>query len=185
MPNSYTLVNPYIEGDFKNKIQATNSAEASKLFYKKLSEHFNNAVPKFYFTIQKGGSGKGKYYHFKVTEKLEKNNVKFTLEPYDIIGGTNMESFNAKLNNAKSKVNQEGGKRRSKKSKKSRKSKKDEDSESDNWDTKSDISYVPVTNYNQPIYYWWYDPSLYNLQSYYIPTFYSTVTPVLQISLSN
>ena len=48
------------------------SINAAKKLYRSLSEHFNNNVPQFYFTVQKGSSGKGKYYHFKVTEKKAK-----------------------------------------------------------------------------------------------------------------
>ena len=44
---------------------------AARKLYKKLSEHFNNSVPKFYFTIQKGGSGKGKFSHFIVKERKD------------------------------------------------------------------------------------------------------------------
>ena len=48
MVNSYVLVNPHIEGNFKSKIKAKNSNEAANIFYKNLSEHFNNFVPKFH-----------------------------------------------------------------------------------------------------------------------------------------
>ena len=62
MVNTYKLVNPYIRGEFETKIKTKNSVDAAKKFYNALSEHFNNSVPKFYFTIQKGGSSKGKFY---------------------------------------------------------------------------------------------------------------------------
>ena len=52
MVNTYKLINPYIKGTFESKLEANNSIEAAKTFYKNLSEHFNNNVPKFYFTIQ-------------------------------------------------------------------------------------------------------------------------------------
>ena len=68
MVNTYVLVNPYIQGSFEKKVKAKNSIEAGKLIYNSLSEHFNNNIPKFLFTIQKGSSGKGKYYNFKVKE---------------------------------------------------------------------------------------------------------------------
>ena len=41
--------------------------------------------------------------------------------------------------------------------------------------------YVPTNNF--PIYNWWYDPYLYRMNSVYVPTFYSYVTPYIQISL--
>jgi hypothetical protein len=68
MANTYCLVNPHIEGEIDTKIKSNNSLKAAKVFYKNLSQHFNNNIPKFYFTVQKGGSGNGKYYHFVVKE---------------------------------------------------------------------------------------------------------------------
>ena len=177
MSNTYVLVNPHIQGDFKSTITAKNSIEAGKIFYKGLSEHFNNAVPKFYFTIQKGSSGKGKHYHFKVKENRQKDNISFSLEPYEIVGGADLDSFNKKLNNFKNKFSQNGGK----KSKKHKKSKDSSESDSDSDDYKRINTYVPVIN--QPFYYWWYDPAIYRLESYYVPTFYSYVTPIIEISL--
>jgi hypothetical protein len=115
MSNTYVLVNPHVQGDFKNTITAKNSIEAGRALYKSLSEHFNNAVPKFYFTIQKGGSGKGKYYHFQVKEKLKKgDNVSFTFEPYEVVGGVDVESFSKKLNEFKNKFAQAEEKRNQK-----------------------------------------------------------------------
>lgn len=182
MTNNYVLVNPYVQGEFKNNTKAPNSIEAGKHFYKGLSEHFNNAVPTFHFTIQKGGSGKGKFYHFRVVEKRKNDDVSFTLESFEIKGSFNESVFKNKLSNIKNKVAQIGGKH-----KKSKKSKDDSDSssESDSDDSSSDSythinTYVPVLN--QPIYYWWYDPLIYRLDSYYIPTFYAYMTPIIEIN---
>ena len=41
MATKYTLLNPTILGDFKSQVQAKNSAQAAKIFYTNLSEHFN------------------------------------------------------------------------------------------------------------------------------------------------
>ena len=68
MVNSYVLINPVIKGSFKSMIKSNNSHEAAKTFYNNMSEHFNNNLPKFYFSIQKGKSGRGKVYHFEVRE---------------------------------------------------------------------------------------------------------------------
>ena len=87
MVNTYVLVNPHIEGTFEKKIQAKNSVEAGKALYKSLSEHFNNYVPKFIFTIQKGTSGKGKNYSFITKESKDpavSDEVNFSIEPYQI-----------------------------------------------------------------------------------------------------
>lgn len=187
MSNNYVLLNPYIQGEFKNTIKADNSVDAGRQFYKAISEHFNNAVPKFYFSIQKGGSGNGKMYHFKVAEKRKKNNVSFTLQPYEAVGNIDTAGFTSRLNNFKNKFAQSGGKKKSKKSKKSKDSSEsdsDSDSDSDSSDNYKRVNSL-ITTFDQPIYYWWYDPSIYRLSSYYIPTFYAYVTPVIEVVLNN
>ena len=84
MVNTYKLVNPYIRGEFETKIKTKNSVDAARKFYNSLSEHFNNSVPKFYFTIQKGGSNKGKFYHFEVQESRKGDDVNFSIRPYEL-----------------------------------------------------------------------------------------------------
>lgn len=184
MVNTYVLVNPHIEGDFKSKIKARNSNEAANLFYKSLSEHFNNSVPKFHFSIQKGSSGEGKYYHFEVKENRQDNEVNFNIKPYTIQGEDEaVQRFESKLSNFKSKFHNSlsGGKKKGKKSKHD-----DDSSDSSDFNISEDNiykrakSYLPTT---QPIYYWWYDPYVYRLDSLYIPTFYSYVTPYIELSL--
>jgi len=185
MSNTYKLVNPYIQGDFKSSIKAQNSVLAAKTFYKNLSEHFNNSIPKFYFTIQKGGSGSGKYYHFVVKEKKGKNDeVNFKVEPFnDAIEDSKLSAFKSKLNAFQNKFEQAGGKKKSKNSKKSKKVVDDSDSDLDSSEDfyKRAQTYQPVVT--PPLYYWWYDPSVYSLSSVFIPTFYSYVTPYIQINI--
>ena len=43
-------------------------------------------------------------------------------------------------------------------------------------------TFIPNTTF--PITQWYYDPYVYRLNSVYIPTFYSYVTPYIQISLN-
>lgn len=190
MSNTYRIVNPHIEGEFKSKIKADNSMKAAKQFYKSLSEHFNNNVPKFYFTIQKGGSGSGKYYHFISKEMKEGDDVKFNVEPY-VIPNENIGEFADRLSNFKSKFTQAGGKKKSKRSSKkgskgAKKSSKFEDSSDDLLDSSEDL-YTRVQTYRPtvtpPLYYWWYDPSVYKINSVFVPTFYSYVTPYIEINM--
>ena len=101
--NSYTLINPYIEGEFKKNIKAKNSAVAAQLFHESLSEHFNNSVPKFHFTIQKGGSSKGKLYHFQVKENRNEDEVTFSMKPYVVNSTSNIDNFNKNLKTFKNK----------------------------------------------------------------------------------
>jgi hypothetical protein len=186
MSNIYKLVNPYIQGDMKTSVKSKNSVTAAKSFYKSLSEHFNNNIPKFYFTIQKGGSGTGKYYHFLVKEVKVDEEVKFNIEPYTPeTSELNIKKFESNLSTFKNKFEQAGGKVKKSKSKKSKKSLDDSD-DSEFSDSSEEFyrkaqTYKPVVN--APLYYWWYDPQLYNLKSIFVPTFYPYVYPYIQLQL--
>ena len=207
MVNTYRLVNPYIRGDMKTTLKTKNSIEAAKNFYKGLSEHFNNNVPKFYFTIQKGDSGKGKFYHFEVKEKKESNEVNYSIQPFKINGETeamkgfidNFKSFKGRYkgNHGEKKKGSRKGSRKTysgggkkSKSKKRSKSKKTKSKRKslyglDDVDSSSDeyrYSYNYVPSYNQPIYYMYYDPGVYKLDSIFIPTFYAYATPYVEIN---
>lgn len=178
MANTYNLVNPFIKGEFKSKITASNSLEAARTFYNDISQHFNGTVPKFYFTIQKGQSGSGKLYHFEVQEKiLKNNNVQFSLEPYTN-NNENIQSFTNKLSAIKDKFVQEGGKKKRHGKKKHHKRK----TESSDSESEDDYKIYYPSVYNTPLYYWWYDPYVYNLSSVYVPTFQPYVTPTIQVA---
>lgn len=179
MPVTYTLVNPQIVGSMKTQIKADNSLKAARQFYKSLSEHFNNTIPKFHFTIQKGGSGKGKYYHFKVSEEKNGDEVDFTLEQLKLKQSEeDIERFENRLKAFKKKCEQAGGADKKKKSK--------HDSDSDLFDSDEDESLrtmysVFPTVYDYPIGYFWYDPHVFNLDMYFVPTFYPYITPFIEI----
>jgi len=173
MTITYTLVNPQIKGSMKTQIKAENSLKAAKKLYGNLSEHFNNNVPAFYFTIQKGGSGNGKYYHFKVSEMRDGSEVDFTLEPIKIQNEKEqMERFENKLKGFKKqykRCEQKGGA-------------KSMETDSEDYDEKemTIVSLLP-TIYDWPIGYFWYDPYVFNLDFYYVPTFYPYITPFIEI----
>jgi hypothetical protein len=199
MSNSYVLVNPHIDGSLKTQVKAKNSLEAAKNLYKNLSEHFNNNVPKFYFTIQKGNSGAGKFYSFKVKETRNDNTVDFSLEPIVIKNEKNTYSkFKKNLTKFVSGLEQSGGakidkskKDKSKKDKKDKKDKKhdpfnDDDDDYDNFfDTeekgKSTHSYYTPNTFS-PISNYYYDPYLYNMNMINVPTFYSYLNPFIHIN---
>jgi hypothetical protein len=179
MVNSYVLVNPYIEGSFKSKIKARNSQEAAKMIYTNLSEHFNNSVPKFHFTIQKGTSSKGKIYHFKVSEEREDDTVSFSIKPLTLKNEDSInKEFKGRLEEIKNKLNQDGGKHRPK----HRDSSDSDSSSSDDDYYRRAKTYPYVPSY--PFNYWWYDPYVYRLDSVFMPTFYSNSSPLYyQVSL--
>jgi hypothetical protein len=181
MSNKYKLVNPYIRGEFETKVSAKNSVDAAKMFYKNLSEHFNNNVPKFYFTIQKGASGKGKFYHFEVKEKKSDENVDYTIKPFEIKGED--EALKQYLNNfTQFKGRYNGGAKKGSNRKSSRRSSRhslDDSSDSDDFYREAK-SYVPVVS--SPIYYMYYDPLLYKVDSVFLPSWYAYITPFSEIN---
>lgn len=173
MTVTYTLVNPQVIGSMKTQIKADNSLKAAKQFYKSLSEHFNNTIPKFHFTIQKGGSGKGKYYHFKVTEEKDGEEVDFTLEPIQLSNDAEaLERFETRVNGFRRRCNQAGG---------AKASKDDKLFDVDDDETSRVFYSLFPTVYDYPIGYFWYDPYVYNLNMYFVPTFYPYITPFIEI----
>jgi hypothetical protein len=196
MSNSYVLVNPHIDGSLKTQVKAKNSLEAAKNLYKNLSEHFNNNVPKFYFTIQKGNSGSGKFYSFKVKETRNDNTVDFSLEPIVIQNEKNTYTkFRKNLTKFVSGLEQSGGAKKGKDKSKSKKGKKhdpfnddDDDEHDDFFDieekgakrTSTHSYYTPNTF--SPISNYYYDPYLYNMNMFNVPTFYSYLNPFIHIN---
>lgn len=194
MSNSYKLVNPYIKGEFETKLKSKNSLDAAKKFYGSLSEHFNNSVPKFYFTIQKGG-GK-KFYHFEVTEEKKGDNVDYSIKPYtiknndDAIDGylDSFKAFKGRFNGGARRSSKKSSRRRKSKSRSSKKSSRrsskkmseriDVDMEDDFYNDA--IVTVPVTS--SPISYLYYDPLVYALDSIFIPTFYAYLSPYVELN---
>ena len=199
MVNKYKLINPLIKGGFESKIEAKNSLDAAKILYKNLSEHFNNNVPKFHFTIQKGGGKRNEnFYHYEVLETKKEEEVNYSIKPYKINDESavkqyieNFNKFKGRFNGGSDRKKFSAGKRSSHKKSSRKKSshKKSHKDDMDDMDESSEDSYdfyreaksyVPVTS--QPLYYMYYDPLVYRLDSVYIPTFYQYAQPYLEIA---
>lgn len=187
MSNSYNLINPYIKGNMGKKVKAKNSMEAANKLYKNLSQNFNNNIPEFIFSIQKGNSGTGKYYHFKVEENKDNTSeVNYSIEPYTIKNEKKvMTGFNKKLSEAKkndmskfTEPTQQGGKDKKEKE-------KDDDNFMNSSSSSSDENIKNLYRYSNPysIYYWWYNPYIYTTKSFFVPTFYANTSPYIQIAL--
>ena len=201
--NTYKLVNPHIEGSVNTTVKAKNSSAASKKIYKEISKHFNSSVPNFFFTIQKGGSGKGKYYSYRVRETFEAENE--VNSEFKLIEVSNVDSKMKKFKSQVKKVvdQQDGGakKKKSKRTKSKSKSKRSKRSKSymdDEFDTLDDLDYYR-SPYEDPYYllqpslylqtssskvnYWLYNPVVYETELVTIPTLYSYVNPIGGISI--
>jgi len=176
----YYLVNPLIGGNMKSRFRGKNEMDAAKKAYDTLSEYFNNNVPEFYFTlqhmtsekIQVGGGKNTDYKHFRTVETKVGNQVDFRLKPFKVTkNGPQMKKLREKLKKLNSKMQLGGAKK-----------KYDED-----WLDDSDDNYFPRLKYStvltNPLTYWWYDPYVFRIQKYYIPTFVAPIAPYIQIPL--
>lgn len=168
MVNKYTLVNPIVKGKVDVSVDSDNCIQAAKTIYRNLSQHFSNNIPQLHITLQKGGEG-GKLSHFKVSEKRTGDNVIFKISRINNVSDENEKKFLKRQKQALEKV---GGRRSLDDS--------SDDDDSDNVFYKSKTVYVPN---NTPLSWWWYDPYLYNLDSVFIPTFYSSVVPYIEIPI--
>lgn len=182
----YTLVNPIIQGTMKTQFSGKNSLEAANKAYAKLSENFNNNIPKFYFTLQEiktdksilGGGKALDYSHFMVSESKKANQVNFRITEYKV--KDNEKQFKKFKESVRkiSKQNQEGGK----------KDKKDKEEKYDDFDDDDDYEfpkYKSSYSYSYPISSWWYDPYVYRLKSsyYYLPTYVAPLSPYVSVPL--
>ena len=190
MPNNYVLVNPYITGKVNKSYTGTSELDAAKEAYDTMSQYFNNNIPKFYFTLQKvknneaiGGGKNSEYYHFKVTESKKGSQVEYGITPFKVTGNSNqMKKFRDEI--GKNTNSQEGGK------KKHKYNDNDDDSSDSDWLGDDSSDYIYRSKFlrshsliSQPISSWFYDPYLYRIQKFYIPTFVAPLTPYIQIPL--
>ena len=185
----YTLVNPIIQGTMKTQFSGKNSLEAANKAYAKLSENFNNNIPKFYFTLQEmkteksilGGGKASDYTHFMVSESKKANQVNFRITEHKV--KDNEKQFKKFKESVKkiNKQNQEGGKK-DKKDKDKDKEKYDEFDDDDDYDFPK---YKSSYSYSYPISSWWYDPYVYKIKSsyYYLPTYVAPLSPYVSVPL--
>ena len=196
----FALVNPVVGGTIEEftKVSAKNSLEAAKKIYSKLSENFNNNIPKFYFTIQNiskskiGEGDSGKYSHFLIEESKNKNDVDFRLTRYNVNGNTELfKKFKENLRKINKKINsnrkQKGGHYDLDYYEYYKRYKHDPIFD-DDWLFEDDIYFPRMKRsyiYSQPISYWWYDPYVYSIKSsyYYTPTYVSTAIPYVSTPL--
>ena len=202
----YILVNPYIEGSINKVFKANNSLEAAKQAYTTFSEYFNNTVKNFKFTLLKlktddidkniktlnfknyASNLNDKRYndnnfsHFIVHEKLNENDVSFSIEKYENKNINNLNNFIKNINKIQKKYTPLKSKN-SKNLKKQLGGKKDvfdfdddDDDDDDYYVKKEKYYYDPF----YPINYWYYNPIIYTINpidSYvYFPTFISPLS---------
>lgn len=73
----YTLVNPFVTGNLETTFESDSALVAAKALYSRVSTHFKNNVPRFFFSLM---GDKNKLYHFEVNEKKIGKEVNFTIK---------------------------------------------------------------------------------------------------------
>lgn len=173
----YNLVNPYIKGG-----QTTSFVDPSDA-WKSISKSFSNNVPKFAFSLER--TSDKKLFHYSVKEEIsEAGVVTYKIKEMDLkLNDKNLKAFRGKLNNFINGKSTSGGKR-----KRHKREKKDEDDSSSSSSSCSDNIFRKLANrnrfQNQPLMWWWYDPYIYQMDSFYVPTFVPSYYPYFQVSSS-
>ncbi|ATZ80512.1 hypothetical protein BMW23_0460 [Bodo saltans virus] len=185
----YEIVNPVMGGTIKTVYEASSAEEAAKQFWETLTvteKVFMDNLPIFAFTI-KGGD---KEDFFVVKEKPKgddkEKNVDYTIENITehVIKNTTPEErkeFDAESQKMQRQVKniQKGGA-----IDEPRKRYKDSSSSSSNDldDVDDYLRYIRKKQYaNNPLWYWWYNPSIYRIRNIFTPVFRNVYSPYTHI----
>lgn len=164
--HTYQLINPVIEGTFKDVYDANRPIDGAQKMWKNLTEHIVSHVPKFMFTMRNISSGD--LHHFEVAENKETSS--FTINELALnVDGTDLDEFAKKVDyygKARDQNNndeQKGGRMK-------RYDVDDDDSSSSSTSSCSDI--YPTIRRTSPVAMFHYTPSVY-----YIKPLKSTMNP--------
>jgi hypothetical protein len=177
----YELVNPMIEGSFKNVYEANKPIAAAEDLWKNLSEHLISHVPKFIFTMRNTSSGS--LHHFEVGEN--KVSSSYSIQELDLdIDKKQIDDFTKKVDSyekvrEKNNEKQQGGKRK----RYEQDSSSSSSSSCDYYPTIRTTSPIAMFHYNTGFYYPNnnYNNSIVNPQMYQFTT--PLFTPVFRPSL--
>jgi len=193
----FLLVNPYIEGNpqIENslpRIYRASSAEgAAKEAWKNMSKYFSGSLPAFHITLARASNGS--YHHFKIKEQEKKGTIDYNIIPHVInVPPETLARFKQNLEDAKRKGMSFSKKMSSKKSKDEAhkgggdKKRKDDSSDSDDSDDEDYYHYNRRKKIlaEQPIVYFWYDPTIYGVEKVWYPSFISPLFPPVELALS-
>ena len=174
---TYQLINPFIVGEFKRKVTAKAPLDAAEKVWKKLTTYITNDVPTFYFTLRQEG---GSMHHFSVKEKrsvaTDSESGEYRIEQYNPKTPKKiLDRFQKSLAQVKTEEKQYGGGKKKDKRKEDSSDFEDSTEEYEKWYKRYILS--------KPIVYWWYDPLVYMVDWFYVPTFVYPLTPYLRIDL--
>lgn len=156
---SYTLLNPKINGSFKSTIRTENPMDAAHIFYENITQNVGNSIKRMFMIV---GGKRGDMHHFCITEKISGGGRGEPKAKFDIyeINPAFTESYQQELSDVllgkQTAKKQSGGKKRHSKHRKDDSDSDDSDSDIDFSDSDSDSErdrrrYVPyISDY---IYY--------------------------------
>jgi hypothetical protein len=185
---SFKLVNPLIIGQFNTEYKADNGLQAISQFWNDLSTHLTNNVPHLYVTLK---DGQNNLSHYKIEEKLSGGSkmTDFNISEFKLnLSQKARENFIEKVEGFEKKTNnniakQLGGA----KAKQSRESKdkryKESSSSSDSSDEEDYYNFSKYKRLTQPISMWYYAPTLYGVNSVFVPTFVNPIVPYVKLWL--
>lgn len=174
MPSQYKLVNPYIDGKFNSKFTGKSETEVAEKAWNSMSKYFASNVPRFAFTMERLSDGK--LCHFKVEEdKNDDEDVSYQISQMNL---KHSKKQNEQLRNKLQTVRkQHGG--------------ADDDDDDDDSPYRIDrmeklyskLRYNTMSNsfLASPMIYWWYNPLVYDLESFYVPVFVPQVHPYMEV----
>jgi hypothetical protein len=191
----FKLVNPLIIGQFNTEYKAENGLEAISQFWNDLSTHLTNNLPSLYVTLK---DGQNNLSHYKIEEKLSGGSkiTDFNISEFKLNLSQKAQQnfiekvarFEQKTNNmiakqlggAKSKAHQS---REHKESKDKRYKDSSSSSSSDDSDDEDYYNFSKYKRLTQPISMWYYAPTLYGVNSLFVPTFVNPIVPYVKLWL--
>jgi hypothetical protein len=183
--NTYTLTNPTLLGSFQTEYTAKSASEAAAEFWKLFSgsNFISGNLPFYAFSLQ---DEKKNLTHFGVKELPKGTSAEYTIDELTInLDDKHKKAFLKGVSNIlKSKINDanvgvSGGKHKKKSDDSSSSSSSSSGSSSS--DDEDYFKYLRLRHRHKPIYYYWYDPTIYNIDTLFFPTFIAPLSPYVQI----
>jgi len=186
----FKLVNPLIIGQFNTEYKSENGLEAISQFWNDLSTHLTNNLPNLYVTLK---DDQNNLFHYKIQEKLSGGSklTDFNISEFKLNLSQKaqqkfiekVETFEQKTNN---KIARQIGGAKAKQSRHSKEKRYKDSSSSSSSDSSDDEDYYNFSKYKrltQPISMWYYAPTLYGVNSVFVPTFVNPIVPYVKLWL--
>lgn len=180
----YSIANPIMLGSLSHEFEAQDINQAAHEAWSKISEHLAAELPLFAFTIK---DEDGNLASYSVTEKPNGRFADYTITRIEEAVDVSAEQLDKarKRLEAVAKT-MEGGKRKRYEHVERNDSSTSDDDDDDFYDKVNKFKNSKSNNpYGKPIVYWWYTPTLYKLNRFYVPTFIAPLSPYIEVDISS